>query len=105
MKKESFKILLFAIAAAMIGIVIAKVDTSPNWDDAGITAMAVLFTCAILGFINPKQALLWAVLIGTPTALLNIIIAKNYGSFAVLLFSFAGSYIGLLVRRFIHIST
>jgi hypothetical protein len=103
MKKERSKIALQAIVAFVMGFAIGKIDTSPHWNDTGLIAMAVGAISAILGFINPKLAWLWAILVGAPIALLNMFIAKNYGAVGVLLFSFAGAYAGFLVRRLVHI--
>ena len=47
-----FKILL--PVAVCLGLSIAYVDSRPNWDDAGITAFALLLSCGVLGTLGPE---------------------------------------------------
>jgi hypothetical protein len=37
------------VAALAIGAGITYVDSRPNWDDAGVTAAAILVSCGTLG--------------------------------------------------------
>src|SRR4051812_1800258 len=48
---------LLALAA---GLVIGLVDTSPTWDDTGITAVALLGASAVFGVLAPARAWRWA---------------------------------------------
>ena len=51
-------------AALGIGLLIAYVDSRPNWDDTGITALALFACCAVFGALEPKRCWLWALATG-----------------------------------------
>jgi hypothetical protein len=50
--------------ALVLGLLIALVDSSPGWDDTGITAAAVFGSCGILGALHPRRAWQWALVVG-----------------------------------------
>ena len=50
-------LLMFAVGC---GSVIAYIDSRPNWDDTGITAMAILLTSGAFAFAAPIRWWLWA---------------------------------------------
>ncbi len=87
------------IAAIACGLAIALIDTSPGWNDTGITAIGLLGICAIFGAIKPNWAWVWALIIGLWLPALNIIIYHNYGAFLAIAFAFAGAYLGYIVRK------
>jgi hypothetical protein len=89
------------IAALASGLTIALIDTSPGWNDTGITAMGLLGICAIFGAIKPNWAWVWALIIGLWLPGLNILIYHNYGSFLALAFAFAGAFLGAFTRKLI----
>ena len=99
-------LLVLVPAALAIGLAVALVDASPNWDDTGVTAAAILAACAVLGILHPGRAWLWALAVGLWIPALNIALHQdhpNYGSVLALAFAFAGAYagrsIGALVTR------
>ena len=49
MNKPFLTLLAFCFGAA-----ITYVDSRPNWDDAGISALAILATCGVLSFLSPS---------------------------------------------------
>jgi len=93
--------LLFLLALA-VGLLIGWVDTRPTWDDAGITAAAILVTTAAFGAAMPKRAWLWALAVGSGIAALNIAQAGNFAALVAFVFAFAGSYAGVLVRNILR---
>jgi hypothetical protein len=88
--------LLFAVA---LGLLIAYVDSRPSWDDTGVTAAAVLLTCALFGAAGPRRPWLWALAVGLWIPLFGIVSARNYGSLLALLVAFVGAYVGMAFRR------
>jgi len=95
------KIVLMLIIAVTSGLLIAWIDASPGWDDAGITAGALVLLSAILGAIMPRYAALWAAAVGIWIPLWNISHHGSYSSLAVLAFAIVGAFAGAFGRRFL----
>jgi hypothetical protein len=89
--------LLFAAIA--MGLLIARIDSRPTWDDSGITAGMVFLAAAIFGAIRPSWAPVWAVAVGAWVPLFGIVSSQNYGSLLALAPALAGAYAGALARR------
>jgi hypothetical protein len=83
----------------VIGILIGWVDTRPTWDDAGVTAAAILSVAAILGAAAPQRAWVWALAVGGSTVLLNVALRNSFGSVVALVFAFVGAFAGAFVRK------
>ena len=97
---------LLAIALCA-GATIAYVDSRPTWDDAGVTAFALLASAAILGIVGPERPWLWALAIGlwTPAhALMTHPVVSSLLMLIVLVFPLAGAYAGVLCRRLVRVS-
>jgi hypothetical protein len=101
MKSNRIQILILSSLTVVFGIELAKIDTSAKWDDTAVMAFAILLLAALFTLVRPSKAWLWALLIGLPTSLLNIILTANYGALLALVFSFAGAYAYFFVRRFL----
>jgi hypothetical protein len=87
-------LLMFAVGC---GSVIAYVDSRPNWDDTGITAMAILLTSGAFAFAAPNRWWLWAIAVGLWIPLVQIAQTQNYGSLLTLLVALVGAVLGMLV--------
>ena len=94
---ERFAVLnrVLFLAAVLIGIGIAYVDSRPPWDDTGVTAFALLTSAAVFGLARPRRPWLWALAIGLwiPLfALLRTHAAGSLAMFVVMAFPLAGAY-------------
>jgi hypothetical protein len=87
------------ITAVDVGLLIAYVDSRPNWDDTGITAGAVFLGAAIFAAIDPRRPWRWALAVGLWIPLWAIVATRNYGSLLALAVAFAGVSIGYLFRQ------
>jgi hypothetical protein len=85
--------------ALSFGLAIAYVDSSPGWDDTGVSAAAVLGTSGLFGLLYPARPWLWALAVGTWIPAYGIVREFNYASLLALVFSFAGAYAGAVVRK------
>lgn len=95
------------LLALVIGLGIALVDTSPGWDDTGITAAALLITSGVFGIVWPERPWLWAVAIGSWVPLLTVARDPrhpNVASLLALAVALAGAYGGALVRTAVKMS-
>jgi hypothetical protein len=85
--------------AIALGLGIAFVDSQPNWDDTGVTAVALFIGCAIPAAIEPSRPWLWALAVGVWVPVLGIVRTANYGSLLALVFAFSGAYAGFGLRK------
>ena len=88
---------LFILAPMALVLAIAYVDSSPGWDDTGVSAAAVLSVSGSFGLLHPARPWLWALAVGAWIPAFGIIREFNYAS--LLAFSFAGAYAGAVMRR------
>jgi len=54
---------LFALGLGLGGL-ITYVDTRPNWDDTGVSALVIFLSCGLLGVTSPARPWLWALAVG-----------------------------------------
>jgi hypothetical protein len=90
------------VSAIAIGIGIAYVDAQPSWDDAGITAGAMMLVAGLLALAGPRRAWAWALAVGIWIPAYSLVRAPSLGTVAMLLvlvFPFAGAYLGVGLRR------
>ena len=87
------------LAAAGFGLLIALVDTSPGWDDTGITVLTLLLISGAFAAANQKRPWLWALLVGAWVPVLNVALSGNYGAWLALVPAFMGAYVGALARK------
>jgi hypothetical protein len=92
-----FKVLL--PVAICLGLLIAYGDSRPNWDDTGITALALVLSCGVLGVLGPERPWLWALAIGAWIPAYGIASSSNFGSLLALVFAFVGAYAGMGARK------
>jgi len=85
--------------AFILGLLIAFVDSSPGWDDTGVTAATVFVCCGLLGALHPARPWLWALAVGVWIPALGIIQDWNYASLLALAFALSGAYAGALASR------
>jgi len=88
-----------ATPALAVGVAIGLADSSPGWDSTGLTAGALFVSAAVLAGVAGDRPWLWALLIGLPTPILDIVRTGNTGSILALGFAAAGAGVGWTVRR------
>ena len=91
------------LVSAALGALIAYVDSRPSWDDAGITAFALLGAAVLVGLARPPRPWLCALLIWAWLPAHHVVTAQRLGVgdsawLLVLLFPLAGVYGGRLLR-------
>lgn len=105
MKRETMKFSIVLILVVIAGFTLAKIDTSKNWNDTGVTVGLILISSFTFGAILPRFAWLWAIILSGLIFCFNVIEAHNYGAAGAILFAFAGAYSGVLFRKLILTST
>jgi len=83
----------------VLGGLITYMDSRPNWDDTGVTALAIVVSCGLLGALGPSRPWLWALAVGLWIPVLGIVRTHNYAALLALLFAFAGAYAGMAFRK------
>ena len=81
------------------GVAIGLVDSSPGWDSTGITAGALFVGAAAFAAVARDRPWLWALLVGLPTPVLDVVRTGNNGSVLALGIASVGAAAGWAVRR------
>ncbi len=90
---------LLLVIAAFFGILIAYVDSRPTWDDAGITAFALLVSAAIIGLFVQRRPWLYGIAIGVFIPVVAILRKHDFWMLAVMVIPLVGVYAGRASRR------
>jgi hypothetical protein len=95
----TLKEVLVLAAALAVGLAIAYVDSRPAWDDAGISAVALLASGGLIGLLIRRRPWLYALALGVWIPLWGAVEHGNFGLALVLPIPFAGVYLGWWLRR------
>jgi hypothetical protein len=52
---QRIRFVLLVFVAAMLGALISMVDSSPGWDDTGVSAAMVLSASGLMGALHPQR--------------------------------------------------
>lgn len=96
---QRLKFWVILAVAVGLGLLITWVDSRPTWDDAGITAGAILILTGLLGLSMPQRPWLWALAVGIWIPAQDIFLHHNFGLSPVIVIAFVGAYAGALVRK------
>jgi hypothetical protein len=88
--------LTFALAC---GAILGWMDSSPGWDDTGVTVGLLLIVSAVFGALKPTWAWAAALAVGGWIPILEIPGSHKFASLAALGFALAGAFGGSLARR------
>jgi hypothetical protein len=91
---------LLVPTALMLGALIALVNSSPGWDDIGVSAALVLTASGLMGALHPQWAWVWAFAVGSWIPLLGIAFDRfEYASLLALVFALVGAYAGAFAGK------
>jgi hypothetical protein len=93
---------LLFVAAVLVGLAIAYVDSRPNWNDAGVTAWSMVVAAGVFSAVAPRRPWLWALAIGIWIPLHTLARSPSAESLTmlfVIVFPFAGASAGMTLRR------
>ena len=93
---------LLVLVALMLGMLIFMVDSSPGWDDTGVSATMVLAASGLMGAIHPARAWVWTLAVGSWVPLMDFALDPagfHPASVLALAFATVGAYAGALVGR------
>ena len=88
MRKTSVILLIPAIIA---GVAIAWIDSSPHWDDTGISVLMILVASALFGFFTAEKPWLTALAVSIWIPIFGILSTHNFGSLLALVPGIAGA--------------
>jgi hypothetical protein len=84
--------LLLTVGALVAGLGIAGIDSSPGWDDTGITAVLLVVAAFGVTILDPRRrAWWWTILVGLPTPLLEIPAGGSNGAWLAVVFAGVGA--------------
>ena len=90
--------------AVCCSVAIAYVDSRPTWDDTGITAAAVVGVCGLLGFVAPRRAWIWALVVGGGIPIAAVLAGHGLASLLAVGVAFVGAYAGVGTRVAIRVT-
>ena len=90
------KVLL--MAAILFGVFLAYVDSSPGWDDTGVTAGGLLLTAGMITLLGYPRPWLIGLVVGIWIPLLYIYQNHDFNMLFVLIIPLIGAYAGWVVR-------
>lgn len=90
------KLLLFG--SIVLGLLIAYIDSRPTWDDAGVTALALLLGGGVIGLLLQKRPWLFVLAFGIWIPLYGIVFKHDLLMLIILIFPFFGVYAGWALR-------
>lgn len=88
------------LALALVdGLAIARIDSGPTWDDAGITAGMLFISAGFFTLLAPRRPWLVALLVGAWVPAHAIARTQNFTALIALLFAFIGAYSAFGIRK------
>ena len=103
MRRRMYFVFL-VLVALMLGMLIFMVDSSPGWDDTGVSAAMVLAASGLMGVIHPARAWVWALAVGSWVPLMGFALNPagfHPASVLALAIATAGAYAGALIGRLV----
>jgi hypothetical protein len=88
-----------AIVGLLFGICIGYVDSRATWDDAGVTAAALVATAGLLGAARPRAWWLIGLAVGLPVVAFNVAIYGRFSSAIAVAFALLGAAAGASTGR------
>ncbi len=90
---------IYFVAAILLGLLIAYIDSRPTWDDTGITVLALLAGGGIIGLLAQKRPWLFALAFGVWIPAWSIIRTHSFTLLPVLIFPLISVYAGWAMRQ------
>lgn len=87
------------VVGTAVGFTTGWLDSSPHWDDTGVTAGTVLLAAAALAYWQRRCPWLWALIVGVWVPVLALARNGDKGAFAALIFAAIGAGAGHLAAR------
>ena len=99
MNRLSTSASFWILAAAALGLLLALVDTSPGWDDTGISVGTLVILGGFFGALAPLPPWASALAVGCSIPILNLYQSGNAQSLMVLPIALAAAYGGRAIRK------
>ena len=93
-----FKTAAWMVTAGALGLALGLVDSSPGWDDTGVSAGLLVLLSGGFGAASPAPPWASALAVGTWIPLLNYWKTGSLESVPVLIIAFVAAYVGRGVR-------
>ena len=88
-----------AVTALLLGCGIGFVDSRATWDDAGVTALALVVAAGLVSLARPRRWLPIGVVVGVPAVAFNVARFGRWDSLLAVGFAVVGAAIGGSIGR------
>ena len=88
--------------ALLVGSCIAYVDSQATWDDAGVTAAALLATAGLIAAVRPRVWWVVGLAVGLPVVVFNVAKYGRFDSAIAVAFSLLGAGVGASISRMVR---
>ncbi len=99
--KTNYKFIGLLVLAIVLGVIIAWIDSGPNWDDSGITAAMIVLVSGVISIIYPSRPLIWGLAVSAWIPIYGIIKTGNFSLLFILLFGLGGAFLGSFIHKLI----
>lgn len=87
------------LGALVAGFAIGWMDSSPGFDDTGVTAGALLIVAGLFAFISGRRPWLWGFLLGVCVPVLDLLRTGSPVASPAIVFALAGAFAGWAARQ------
>ena len=95
----NIKFMLTFFVSILLGLVIYRIDSQPNWDDTGITAALIVLTSGLISYFYKSKPWLWGLIISLWIPLFGIMKSGDFMMLFILLFGLIGSFGGYFIYK------
>ncbi len=90
------------VFASIAGMVVAWIDSRPNWDDMALLVFMVFLSAFVFAYLAERKFWAIALAVSIWIPIVDIILFRNYIGVMALIPGFVGAWSGMMVRRIAH---
>lgn len=97
--KPTLKFTVTLIIAILCGLIIAWIDSRPNWDDAGIIATLIVIIAGLISYFYKTKPIVWGLAVSCWIPVFGIIKSSDYSLLIIIIFGIIGAFLGFFISK------